>query len=78
MIVLFNNDTQTRLREITPEELAFLQAHLEEESSEDQDYYIAAVTVDAMEKKGESPALVQLLRENIGDSDGVEFHWELE
>jgi len=78
MIVLFNNDTQTRLREISPEELAFLQSHLEEESLEDQDYYIATVTVDIMEKKGESPALVQLLRENIGESDGAEFHWELE
>lgn len=78
MIVLFNNDTKTRLREITPEELAFLQSHLEEESLEDQDYYIASVTVDSMEAKGESTALVQLLRETIGDNDGVEFHWELE
>lgn len=78
MIVLFNNDTKTRLREITSEELAFLQSHLEEESLEDQDYYIASVTVDIMEAKGESPALVHLLRENIGDNDGAEFHWELE
>lgn len=77
MIVLFNNDTNTRLREITPEELAFLQSHLEEESTEDQDYFIASVTVDIMEAKGESPALVRLLREEIGDSDGAEFHWEL-
>jgi len=78
MIVLFNNDTGTRLREITPEELAFLQSHLEEESLEDQDYYIATVTVDIMEQKGEAPALVQLLRESIGENDGAEFHWELE
>ncbi len=78
MIVLFNNDTKTRLREISPEELAFLQSHLEEESLEDQDYYIAAITVDIMEAKHESPALVDLLRKEIGDGDGVEFHWELE
>ena len=78
MIVLFNNDTDTRLRELTPDELAFLQSHLEEESLEDQDYYIASVTVDIMEQKGESMALVKLLREQIGDSDGAEFHWELE
>lgn len=78
MIVLFNNDTGTRLREITPEELAFLQSHLEEESLEDQDYYIAGVTVDIMESKGESPALVELLRKEIGESDGAEFHWEVE
>lgn len=78
MIVLFNNDTNTRLREISPEELAFLQSHLEEESLEDQDYYIAAVTVDIMEAKHESPALVSLLRQEIGESDGVEFHWEID
>lgn len=78
MIVLFNNDTNTRLREITPEELAFLQSHLEEESLEDRDYYIASVTVDIMESKGESPALVELLRREIGESEGVEFHWEEE
>ncbi len=78
MIVLFNNDTNSRLREISPEELAFLQSHLEEESLEDQDYFIASVTVDIMESKNESPALVALLRKEIGDSDGVEFHWEIE
>jgi hypothetical protein len=78
MIVLFNNDTNTRLREISPEELAFLQSHLEEESLEDQDYYIASVTVEIMERKGEFAPLVHLLRESIGESDGAEFHWELE
>lgn len=78
MIVLFNNDTKTRLREITPDELEFLQSHLEEESLEDQDYYIASVTVDIMEAKKESPALVELLRAEIGESEGVEFHWEVE
>lgn len=78
MIVLYNNDTKTRLREIAPDELAFLQSHLEEESLEDQDYYIAAVTVDIMEQKGEAPALVQLLRQEIGQNDGVEFRWKLE
>ena len=78
MIVLFNNDTKTRLRELSPEELAFLQSHLEEESLEDQDYYIASVTVDIMASKGESPALVELLRAQIGESDGAEFHWEIE
>lgn len=75
MITLTNNETGAALGEISEEALAFLTSQLEEESSEDTDYYIMSVTVDAMEAAGADPSLIGLLRGAIGDAEGVEIRW---
>lgn len=76
MVTLINNETNTPIGAITEAELAFLIDQLEEESSQDRDYYIAGVTVDIMASRGGDPALIALLRSAIGSADGVELRWE--
>jgi hypothetical protein len=76
MIRVYNNDTGAPLGEITEEQLAFLQSQLEEESTEDTDYYIMSPTVDLMEANGGDAALIALLRGAIGAGDGVEIRFE--
>ncbi len=76
MYTVYNNDTGAELGLMTEEQLAFLAAHLEEESEEDHDYYIMSPTVDLMESVGGDPALIALLRKGIGAEDGVEIRWK--
>ena len=75
MITLTNNETGTEIGEISDDAFAFLAGQLEEESTEDSDYYIMSVTVDAMESAGADAGLVRLLRAAIGEAEGVEIRW---
>ncbi len=60
----------------TDEQIQFLIDHLEEESYDDQDYYLNHVMVDLLETEGADAAFVHLLRETIGQQDGVEVIWQ--
>jgi hypothetical protein len=48
----------------------------EEESSRDQDYFIDARTIEILHHEGASDRLLNLLREIVGTSDGVDIRWE--
>lgn len=76
MVTLFDNESGANLGTISDAELKFLFDHLEEESSEDTDYYLMGLTVDLLEAEGADAPLVALLRKAIGDRDGVEIRWE--
>jgi processive 1,2-diacylglycerol beta-glucosyltransferase len=76
MIVLFDNQTGAELGALTPDQFAFLTAQLEEESAEDQDYYINQATVDLLAGQGADPALVALLRQALGSREEMEIRWE--
>ena len=64
------------LGHITPQDLQFLHDQLEEESSSDTDYFIHPSTVDMLEAAGGSAALITLLRQAVGTSDGVDIVWQ--
>jgi hypothetical protein len=49
-----------RLGEITEEQLQFLIDHLEEESSDDQDYYLNRATLEIFEQAGADSALLSV------------------
>lgn len=76
MIHLHDNDTNETLGDITEKQLQFLIEHLEEESSDDQDYYINRDTLDMFEQTGADPALIELLRRALGDRNAMEIRWE--
>ncbi len=76
MFNIFNNDTGALLGVLSAEQIAFLRSQLEEESTEDNDYYIMSPTVDLMEANGGDAALVALLRTAIGAADSVEIRIE--
>ena len=69
MIKLSDKETGAFLGEITEEQLQFLQDHLEEESSDDTDYYLNQPTLEMLEQAGADPALVSLLRQAMGERD---------
>jgi hypothetical protein len=77
MIQLFDARSGTPIGELQEEHLVFLRTQLEEESVEDQDYYINQVTLDLFEQRGADPALVSLLRQALGDREDMDIRWEI-
>ena len=73
---LKNKETGRTLGKITDEQLQFLIDHLEEESSEDRDYYINQATVEMFKEKGADRDLVTLLEKALEGEEGVEIEWE--
>jgi hypothetical protein len=49
---------------------------LEEESAEDQDYFIDLATIDVLADGRATEHLVRLLREAVGNDPGVEIRWQ--
>ncbi|MCC6748019.1 MAG: galactosyldiacylglycerol synthase [Deltaproteobacteria bacterium] len=78
MIRLYSADGGDTIGEISEEQLQFLKDNLEEESEEDREYYLTADTLDVFEEEGCPPALLKLLREALGDGEGLEVGWEEE
>jgi len=76
MIDLYNAATNQVIGSITEAELQVLIDGLEEESSQDQDYYIDAATIDVLGDGRASDQLLGLLRSALGSSDGVEIRWQ--
>ena len=66
----------TPMNPITEADLQVLMDALEEESSEDQDYYIDEATIDLLAVHEAPDGLLQLLRSALGSSDGVEIRWQ--
>jgi len=76
MIRLYDNESGDLIGTITPQELTFLVAQLEEEDSEDQDYYIDRATIVWFEENAADSALIRLLRKALGDRQGMDIRWE--
>lgn len=76
MIDLYNASTNQLLGSLTEADLQVLQDGLEEESAEDQDYYIDRATIDLLADGRATTHLVGLLRSALGDSDGVDIRWQ--
>ncbi len=76
MIDLYNASTNQLIGSITEADLQVLIDGLEEESSQDQDYYIDLATIDLLADGRATSHLVGLLRSALGSSDGVEIRWQ--
>lgn len=76
MIQVYDKNTRVMLGTITQEQLKYLVAQLEEESTTDQDYYIDAATIEMLQTAGADPDLLQLLQDGLGDRTGIEILWE--
>jgi hypothetical protein len=72
---VYNNENGEFIGEISDAELRSLTDLLEEESAEDRDYYISTDTIDYLASHGADAALIALLRNAVGDQDGVEVRW---
>jgi hypothetical protein len=76
MIDLYNASTNQILGSITEADLKVLTDALEEESLQDQDYYIDAATIDVLGDGRATDHLLGLLRRALGSSDGVDIRWQ--
>lgn len=75
MVKIYDLSTNNLVGEITDEQFQFLADHFEEESLEDQDYYLNQVTVDMLEEAGGDPALIAMLRQALGSKEELDIRW---
>jgi hypothetical protein len=75
MIQLHDKETGAWIGTITEYNLQFLIDQLEEESGDDQDYYINETTIDNFEEGGADKALVSLLRGALNGRTEMEIRW---
>lgn len=75
MAKLYDKESGRLIGTITERDLEFLARQLEEEGLEDQDYYIEPATLEWFEDHGADPTLVQMLRDALGGSEGLEIAW---
>jgi processive 1,2-diacylglycerol beta-glucosyltransferase len=75
-IQLFDKETGASAGEITRVQLQYLMDQLEEESSDDQDYFINRPTLELLEEQTPDDDLIEVLREALGDRDEMEIRWE--
>jgi hypothetical protein len=76
MIDLYNANTNQLLGSITEADLKVLSDALEEESLQDQDYYIDSATIDVIADGKATEHLVGLLRKALSEQDGVDVRWQ--
>lgn len=76
MIHLYNDKTNQLVGSITEADLRVLQDALEEESREDQDYYLDQATIDVIGDGRATDHLLKVLRDALGSSDGIDIRWE--
>jgi processive 1,2-diacylglycerol beta-glucosyltransferase len=75
MIKLYDLQSGDLVGELTEEQFGFLASELEEESSEDQDYYLNQATVDMLEADGADPGLIAVLRQALGAKEDMDIRW---
>lgn len=75
MIDLHDRDTGTLIATISEEELALLVRELEEESGDDQGYFIDMGTLHLLKDAGAPTSLLHVLGQAIGERDGMEIVW---
>jgi uncharacterized protein len=75
MITLRDKETGTILGEIPEDDFLFLAERLERESPDDTDYYINNDLLDALAGQGMPASLHDLLRQALGNRDGMEVEW---
>ena len=63
---------------ITTEQLQQLKDLLEEEDTQDHDYYIDRDLLDYLQDENCDAAVLELLRKEITDEEGVEIEWREE
>jgi len=75
-VTLINKSTGAILGTVSRKDFQFLVDNLEEESSRDADYFIDSKTVDFLADAGGGVALLLLLRDAVGETDGVDIGWK--
>jgi hypothetical protein len=76
MYILSIKNSGAFLGTINHSDLEYLIDQLEEEHKNDTDYYICMDTVELLEQSGASSGLVSLLKNALGNSEGIDICWQ--
>ena len=76
MYILSIKNSGAFLGTINHSDLEYLIDQLEEEHKNDTDYYISMDTVELLEQSGASSGLVSLLKNALGNSEGIDICWQ--
>lgn len=76
MYTLSLKDTGALLGTIDDADLQLLIDQLEEEHEADTDYYVCPATIEILRESGASRALLTILKDAVGSSEGVEVAWK--
>ena len=75
MITLKVKGTDKCIGTLSEAQLQYLIDELEEEGSEDQDYWINSAQIELFKSKGADSSLIAMLESALGDNDDVEVIW---
>ncbi len=78
MIMVYDVETGAQVGRITEPQLAALMGWMEEEGTEDRDYYLTAEDCDLMEEQGIDPTLITTLRAILRDRADMDIRWAKE
>ena len=76
MVKLYDAKTSAPVGEISEDQLQFLIDHLEETSTDDQDYWIDVPTLAMLRSDGADAELVAILAKGLGGRPGYEVRWD--
>lgn len=74
-VALYDEHTGVLAGVITDDQLRFLRQHLEEESAEDDDYYINLATVELLQANGADAELLGVLRQALVERGEADLRW---
>ncbi|HEX2223378.1 MAG TPA: galactosyldiacylglycerol synthase [Thermoanaerobaculia bacterium] len=75
MVKLYDKASGAEIGTVSEEQLRILFDQLEEESPNDDDYYINRETVYMLEQEGADASLIAILRQAMGDRDDMDIRW---
>ncbi len=75
---LYIKDSGELLGTVSEEQLDELIDLLEEEDTNDHDYYVDKDVLAFLEEEGADEAILALLRPHVSDDEGVEIEWREE
>ena len=73
---LYRLDNGETIGTITDKQLQFLVDQLEEESQDDNDYFIDRDTLELLSDNGIDPDLLAMIEKAMGDDDEIDVAWE--
>ena len=73
---LYRLDNGETIGTITDKQLQFLVDQLEEESEDDNDYFIDRDTLELLSDNGIDPDLLSMIEKAMGDDDEIDVAWE--
>ena len=78
MILLYDVASGARVGRITEAQLNALIGWMEEESTEDREYYLTVEDCDLMQEQGLDPSLVEALRDALHGREDMDLRYERE